>query len=301
MEPAAAHARLIHFSDIHVSAVPRRWRRSDWLSKRLTGWANYRWLGRAQRFRHADEILEHLAEELRRPGVDHVIFSGDATALGFEPEFARAAALLGVGSGLPGMAVPGNHDYYTRTDASSGLFERYFAAWQHGERLDGAMYPFAQKVGPVWLVGVNSARGNFWSWDATGVVDAAQLERLRRLLAMLEAGPRILVTHYPVCQAGGRPERPWRSLRNLAELVRVAADGGVSLWLHGHRHGPYTLGRPHPAPFPIVCAGSATQEGRWSYGDYRIDGRHFHGLRRLFNPRERRFVDGETFDLELAR
>ena len=36
--------------------------------------------------------------------------------------------------------------------AATGLFERYFAAWQTGERVDGAPYPFAQRVGPLWLV-----------------------------------------------------------------------------------------------------------------------------------------------------
>ena len=75
--------------------------------------------------------------DLHRHPPDRVVFSGDATALGFEAEFVRAAALLGVAGPdrLSGLAVPGNHDYYTPGVEASGLFERYFAPWQTGERV----------------------------------------------------------------------------------------------------------------------------------------------------------------------
>ena len=42
-------------------------------------------------------------------GVEHILFSGDATALGFESEMRLAAELLEVDR-RPGLAVPGNHD-----------------------------------------------------------------------------------------------------------------------------------------------------------------------------------------------
>src|ERR1700704_3736910 len=108
--------RLIHFSDIHITAQPLGWQTRDWFNKRLPGWINFRWLGRAHRFRAADEVVNALVADLiaRRP--DRLVFSGDATAMGFEPEFVRAVELLRVGREdmPPGLAVPGNHDYYTR-------------------------------------------------------------------------------------------------------------------------------------------------------------------------------------------
>src|SRR5262249_7444039 len=124
--------RLAHLSDVHITAHPLGWRRRDWFSKRFTGWLNVRLLGRGHRFRPADDVLRALMDDLRQDPPDHVIFSGDATALGFEAEFVRAAALLGlaVPDALPGLAVPGNHDYYTRADQAAGHFERYFAPWQ---------------------------------------------------------------------------------------------------------------------------------------------------------------------------
>src|SRR5438067_9815142 len=175
--------RLVHFSDIHFTTKPLGWRASDFCTKRLPGWINLRWLGREHRFCHAQEVLNSLKKELKRERPDCIIFSGDATGLGFENELIRAIDLLGVSElhGQPGFAVPGNHDYYTPAVAASGTFERHFAPWQAGERLDQSTYPFAKRVGPVWLIGVNSCTGNRWFWDATGRVDAPQLERLRQL------------------------------------------------------------------------------------------------------------------------
>jgi 3',5'-cyclic AMP phosphodiesterase CpdA len=293
--------RLAHLSDIHITATPLGWELGDWFNKRLPGWINFRWLGRAHRFRDAEQVLQSLMAELRQRQPDHVVFSGDATAMGFEPEFARAAELLGVGRSEmpPGLAVPGNHDYYTRASANRGYFERYFAAWQTGERIDEQVYPFAQRVGPIWLVGVNSCTGNRWPWDAGGRVDQPQLERLRRLLARLEGGPRILVTHFPVLLASGQPERRSHGLRNLSELVAIAADGGVGLWLHGHRHGAYSLSPSGTAPFPVVCVGSATQAGHWGYNEYCIEGRSVQVVRRVFEPAHRRFVEEEAFELSI--
>ncbi len=293
--------RLAHLSDIHITAEPLGWRHRDWFSKRLTGWFNLRCLGRGESFAAAEDVLAALTAELRgerRP--DHLVFSGDATALGFPAEMVRAAAALGVGDAAmpPALAVPGNHDYYTPADEASGCFEKQFGAWQQGERVEEAIYPFAQRVGPVWLVGVNSCTGNRWPADAAGSVGTAQLDRLRRLLARLE-GPRILVTHYPVCRADGRPERPSHWLRDLPAMLEVADKGGVSLWLHGHQHRAYHVSDPRVAPFPIVCVGSSTQRGRWSYHEYVIDGLQVEGVRRTFDPESGRFRETSAFSLRL--
>src|SRR4051794_9985715 len=97
--------RLAHLSDVHVTAPRLGWRARDWTSKRLTSWMNLRWLGRRRRFLHADHVLGRLVAELPGRGVEHIIFSGDATALGFDAEFARAARALRV-TEVPGLAVP---------------------------------------------------------------------------------------------------------------------------------------------------------------------------------------------------
>jgi 3',5'-cyclic AMP phosphodiesterase CpdA len=298
--PEAA-IRLIHFSDLHVTARPRGWRFEDWFSRRVTGWVNWYVLGRARRFRYADLAAELLVQDIASRRPNHIIFSGDASFLGFENEVARAAQLLRVGdqSSPPGLAIPGNHDLYTPAAARSSAFESHFGVWQQGERIDDEVYPFAQRVGPVWLIGVNSAAPSRWPWDATGRVGQSQLERLQKLLRNLSAGPRILITHYPVQLANGQPETPWHGLRDCAETVRIAADGGVALWLHGHRHGAYHHPSSATCPFPTVCAGSVAQLGRASYMEYEISGNQIRALRRVLDFTERRFCDGELFEIGL--
>jgi 3',5'-cyclic AMP phosphodiesterase CpdA len=293
---------LAHISDVHVTTPACVWRREDWFNKRMSAWVNLRLLGRGYRFRRADHVLGVLAGELRRRRYHRILFSGDASAMGFAEEFARAAHLLGLGrpETPPGLAVPGNHDYCTRTAARSGHFEEYFGPWLAGERVGEAIYPFAQRVGGAWLIGVNSSTANRWPWDARGGVGGDQLHRLEQLFERLDGGPRILVTHYPVWLASGRREPRIRALRDLDALVRVAQRGGVGLWLHGHRHTSYYHPPSDYAPFPVVCAGSATQNGRWSYKEYTLDGYHLRALSRIYDRRADAFRDGESFELDLT-
>jgi 3',5'-cyclic AMP phosphodiesterase CpdA len=294
--------RLIHFSDIHLTTRPLGWHTGDFFTKRLPGWINLRWLGREHRFCHGEEVLNALMAELRTNPPDWIIFSGDATGLGFESELIRAISLLRVNepNGPPGLAVPGNHDYYTPRVASSGLFEKHFIPWQEGERVDGATYPFARRAGPIWLIAVNSCTGNRWFWDATGRVDAPQLERLKKLLKQLSPGPRILVTHYPIARPNGEPERRDHCLRDLADVVRVAQDGGICLWLHGHQHVPYVLQDPAVVPIPTIGAGSLTQTGKWSYYEHMIDQGSWRAQKRIYSPDSRCFQNDEVVELTLA-
>jgi hypothetical protein len=293
--------RLAHLSDIHVSAPQLEWQIQDYLNKRFAGWINYRWLGRRFRFRHGERVLRSLIRDVHERQPNHVIFSGDATAMGFESELRFARDLMGVDDpAMPsGMAVPGNHDYATRSAANSGHFEKLFGRWQHGQRVDDAHYPFAQRVGDYWLIGVNSSTGNRWAWDASGRVGPHQNERLRALLAQLDDAPRILVTHYPVCKASGRKEPSFRRLRDMKRTVHAASEGGIGLWVHGHRHKGYHLHESRHAPFPVICAGSATQTRLWSYCEYSLDGHRCRCSRRAYNPRTGHFVERESFEIKL--
>ncbi|MCI0680603.1 MAG: metallophosphoesterase [Gemmataceae bacterium] len=290
--------RLAHVSDLHLTAPGSDWRWRDWVGKRLFTWLNLRFFGRGRRFAHVERVLTRFAAELEERQYDRVIFSGDATALGFDTEMRRVAEILKVEQ-IPGLAVPGNHDYCTMGAARSGNFERRFAPWQQGTRINGQVYPFAQQVGHVWLIAVNSAKGSRWCWDATGRIGDDQRDRLRRLLHGLPPGPRILVTHYPICLANGRREGLAHGLKDVRDTVAAAAAGGVGLWLHGHRHRFYCLPQPPGAPFPVICAGSTTQSGLWNYGEYEIEGHRLRGVRRVYDPQSDAFRDADRFELEL--
>jgi 3',5'-cyclic AMP phosphodiesterase CpdA len=296
---SSSTVRLVHLSDIHLRASWAHWGLRDWFSKRLTGWLHL-CFGRAKRFLRANEVMTALMTELSgEPKPDCIVFSGDATALGFPEEVELAASTLGVGSLASGLAVPGNHDYYTRRDETSGTFEKHFGAWQTGERVDGSTYPFARRVGSLWLVGVNSSAGKIWPWDASGRVGAAQLDRLDRLLQGLAPGPRILVTHFPVARPDGSPERADHCLHDLTDLLAVAKRGHICLWLHGHEHRSFHLDDRRLTPFPVICAGSATQYGKWGYNEYTIDGLRLAGIRRVFDSERALFQRGPSFELHL--
>jgi hypothetical protein len=234
-------------------------------------------------------------------GFDQLVFSGDATMLGFDAELNTAAAKIGVVDPLlpPGIAVPGNHDVYVPRVERRGAFEAAFAPWQQGLRIANSAYPFARKVGHVWLIALNSAKPNFWMWDATGKVVEPQLARLRELTSSLDPGPRIIVSHYPILTQKRKPEPRWHRLRNWRRVRDVAAECGASLWLHGHRHVWYVLPAGEHLPFASICSGSATQTRRWGYHEYTIDGWKLTGLRRVFNPQSEGFSDADTFEVEL--
>jgi hypothetical protein len=183
----------------------------------------------------------------------------------------------------------------------SGHFERYFAPWQIGEHIGNEVYPFAQRVGSAWLVAVNSSTANRLYWDARGHVGAAQLERLEKLLASLSPGPRILVTHYPIWLAKGGRESAFHGLRDLKKLISTAERGGVVLWLHGHRHEHYHHPHSERTPFPVICAGSTTQHGRWTYNDYTLAGHRLRAVQRVFVEEQESFRDGRMFELELPQ
>jgi len=293
--------RLAHFSDIHLTAQPLGWRVRDAFNKRPSGWVNLKFLGRGAKFKHANDVTAALRSEFATRGFDQLVFSGDASTLGFATEMSEAARRLGVGETTlpPGIAVPGNHDVYIGRSARARFFEEAFAPWLEGERVSAADYPFARKVGHVWLIALNSAKPNFLLWDASGRVGDVQLKRFRELCNTLDAGPRIVVSHYPLLMENHKPEPLWHRLRDWAKVRDAAAACGVSLWLHGHRHHWYILPSSGNLPFPTICTGSSTQMHRWGYHDYTIDGWHLTGLRRVYDATSSVFVDAERFELEL--
>lgn len=294
--------RLIHYSDVHLTAKPLGFRLRDVFSKKLLGYVNVRYLGRGARFRYAPEIVDALMADVRAGGFDHAIFSGDATKLAFDSEFAHAAGRLGVNDPTvpPTIAIPGNHDYYTAPVAKSGLFEKHFGPWLTGETVDGHRYPFARRVGHAWLIGVNSSYPRpFFTYGAGASVGKKQLERLKVLCGRLSPGPRIIVTHYPLRRPDGKLERRSHRLLDHWRVLPVAREVGVSLWLHGHIHTPFTLTASAEIPFPVICAGSATQTNRWSHNEYELDGNQLRVRRKVYDPDARGFRDAERYELLL--
>lgn len=293
--------RFLHYSDVHLTVPKLGWRPRDVFSKKVVGWVNVKLLGRGRRFRHAAEVATAMIADARHRGHDAILFSGDATKLAFEPEFAFAAETLGVGDSTlpPAVAVPGNHDYYTRRDIRIGHFERHFGPWLEGERVDEHRYPFARRVGHVWVVCLNSSHPSRLNTSARGGAGKEQLARLVRLCRILD-GPKVLVTHYPLRAGSGKLERRSHRLIDHAPALAAAKEAGIGLWLHGHIHQPFVLPLSSVLPFPVVCAGSATQTNKWAHNEYVIDGRAVSMTRRVWNPDSGRFDEAARVEFDIT-
>ena len=278
------------------------WQRGeDWLNKRLTSWFNHRFLGRAKQLFPCGQDHRPFDGRVAARGIDHLVFSGDATALGFESEIRRAAEILRVGEQpIPGFAIPGNHDYCTRSAAASGHFENYFAKWQQGRRIGEHCYPFAQQAGPAWLIGVNAATGNRSPINAGGSVGTEQLQRLQQLLDSLEPGFRILVLHFPFCLADGFAR---------TVLSRPARSRCLARSRPGRRRPPLAArASPFAVLFPAAKQGARFPSSapaprrRMASGltaNTTIEGNSLQAVRREYDPSEGRFRDAETFALQL--
>jgi 3',5'-cyclic AMP phosphodiesterase CpdA len=296
--------RFLHYSDVHLTVPNLGWRPRDILSKKAVGWVNVKLLGRGFRFKHAATVADAMMADARKRGHDAILFSGDATKLAFEPEFAFAAERLGVGATdlPPAIAVPGNHDNYTRRDIRAEKFERHFAPWLVGERIGEHRYPFARRFGHAWIICVNSSQPQGFNTAASGAIGTAQLQRLVALCQTLGPGPRILVTHYPLRDGHGRIERRSHRLLDHAAAIAAGTESGIGLWVHGHIHHPFVLPPSAQIPFPVICVGSATQTGRWAHNEYLLAGSELTMTRRVWNPTEGNFHAevNQTFTLRSA-
>ena len=83
--------RLVHLSDIHLTVPKLEWRQADWFNKRLAAWMNFRCWDGGCVSAMPTMFIERLMADISDRGIDHIIFSGDATALGFATEMQHAA------------------------------------------------------------------------------------------------------------------------------------------------------------------------------------------------------------------
>ncbi|HEY8428640.1 MAG TPA: metallophosphoesterase [Sandaracinaceae bacterium] len=275
--------RALHISDVHVDVPFARipWR--AWLGKRLLGGGNL-WLRRGRYFRRTREKLAALERFRAEQGAELVLCTGDYTALGTEPELAAAReAIDPLTRGRLGfVTVPGNHDVYVND--ALGRFEAIFAELLGTDlpqyRAD-AHWPIVRLIGDsVAVVAVNSARPNPQPWRSSGLVPAAQLDALARILRDPRVRERFVfvITHYAPRLADGRPDRYTHGLVNADALLAVCADLPYGAILHGHVHRCFTVRVPGVSP-PLFSAGSTTQEGREGLWLFEIDGEGMRAVR----------------------
>ena len=242
-------AQDFHFT--HLTWNPLRL-----FSKRFFG--NLNWLlTRKEAFSTAQ--LEPIAPLLRDLKVDLVLLGGDFTTTSMPEEFEKAKTWIGQIS-QPWVAIPGNHDHYTRTSYRTKRYYRYFP--QDNLAKEGvAVHPLSKE----WtLIVLDTARATP-PHSSEGLLSERLEARLEEILKTIET-PIILFNHYPFFQ-NDLPSRRLTRGEALEKLLR--RNPQIRLYLHGHTHR-HTIANLQPGGLPLVLdSGSAAQgtKGSWNLID----------------------------------
>lgn len=242
---------LAHFSDVHLPpAVGGAWR--YWNAKRLLGYAN--WVRKRRRV-HQPAVADKLVADALSLRPDHIAITGDLINLGLPSEYERALSWLrSVGAPKDVTVVPGNHDIYSKLHGDPGVAR--WAEYMGGEN-DTLAFPFVRRVGPLALVGLNSAVETP-PFVASGRLGRHQLEIAAEMLDALgeEGAIRVVLIHHPPLPDLA-PSR--RALSDAAHLAHLLESGNAELVLYGHNHRMRVDVLPAGArSVPIVGIGSAS-------------------------------------------
>jgi 3',5'-cyclic AMP phosphodiesterase CpdA len=214
---------LAHLSDAHLGPLPRV-RLKDLVGKRLLGSFNWVWRRHAV---HRAEVLATIIADLKAGAPDHIAFTGDLVNVALELEFEPARAwLAALGPPERVTFVPGNHDVYVRATAHAAR-QAWAAYMENGE------FPFVRRFGAVALIGLSTALPT-GPLMASGRLGGEQLARLGALLAELaqDGAFRVVLLHHPPLGKRARHKR----LVDAAPFLRILAEHGAELVLHGHDH-----------------------------------------------------------------
>lgn len=254
---------LAHLSDLHLTPI-LGFGPGHWNVKRGLGFLNW---ARSRRHVHRQDVADRLAADIWLHGADHVAVTGDIVNLGLPGEIGAALAWLKtLGPPDKVTAVPGNHDIYTRRmngPACTEIWRDYIAADTWGASFAGAPphgFPFVRRVGPLALIGLNSAIPTR-PLVAAGKIGREQLGDLRDGLLRLgrENLIRVVLIHHPPLPGQTAPRR---ALQDADELAEVLSACGAELVLHGHNHRDTLLwhsGPEKPIPVVGVASGSAAR------------------------------------------
>jgi 3',5'-cyclic AMP phosphodiesterase CpdA len=260
--------KILHISDLHFQAdcPVSRWPSLGW--RRVAAQTEFRLLGRRRLFLKVAETVKLLLAEASRLGAEHLVVSGDLTALALPEEFEAARAALADWSGRMSI-IPGNHDRYTPQAARDQLFEKAFGdilCSDLPEHCREGVFPIVKLVGDdVAIIGLSSARVPPMPGIAAGWVGEAQREALAAILQDKKVRGRavLLTVHHAPLRPSGRPDMPSHGLLDGAKVMALASSAGAVALCHGHIHRRYRVAGP--GNISIFCAGSSTQAGIEGY------------------------------------
>jgi 3',5'-cyclic AMP phosphodiesterase CpdA len=242
---------LAHLTDVHLSPVqgffPKYWN-----VKRALGFLNWH---RKRKWVHQRAVADQLLADALALRVDHIAITGDLINLGLPAEYDAALEWIAA-AGPPDRVtvVPGNHDIYTRLKGHAGA-----ASWAPymGAEPNSLAFPFVRHVGPLALIGLNSAVETP-PFVASGRLGAHQIEVAGDLLESLgeEGAIRVVLIHHPPLPGLAKPRR---ELEDAAMFARALKKSGAELVLHGHNHRDMLNWESSQyGHVPVIGAGSAS-------------------------------------------
>ncbi len=228
---------LAQISDVHLP-FPNWPPLPMWNIKRTLGLLNWH---RGRRFVHRFEAVNLLVADMKAHTPDHIAVTGDLVNLGLVQEY-RAALdwLKTLGSPDKVSVVPGNHDIYCTTNDENDcrtVWANYMQSDALGRSFgltDADQFPFLRQIGPVALLGINSAHPTP-PFIAQGCVGENQRERIAHVVGQAAAQGLFVcvMLHHPPLpgQASKR-----RALVDADKMRKTIEQTPVGLILYGHNH-----------------------------------------------------------------
>lgn len=263
--------RIVHMSDLHVARFSRSPR--AYCDKRLLGTTNH--LLRRARNIHP-EYWDRAMDRIARLRPELVVCTGDITCVGSPEEYAAALALLEPLRQQYGerfLFLPGNHDAYVAAPECRAALAHAFHRLNH-ERWQLAEMPLEWRHGGLTFLLLDAARpvGCLLS---SGVAPPAALTWLSDRLARprAEGECRVLLCHFPLRGADGRPLARRRRMEGADVVLEHLRQGRLDVVLSGHIHEPFARWRTDGCG--EVCAGSLMLRGCFSVLDWTPGTRRF--------------------------
>lgn len=279
---------LAHFTDVHLSPIvgfqPRYWN-----TKRFLGFLNWHVKRHGV---HRREVADKLVADAKRLRADHIVVTGDLANLGLPAELEAARRWLqDIGPPERVTVIPGNHDIYSAIHGDVGI--RRWAAFM-GAEADTLAFPFVRRLGPVALIGLNSAVETP-PFVAAGRLGGDQIEIAAGLLDRLhgEGVVRIVLIHHPPLPGMTSDKR---ALGDAGHFELMLADHGAELLLYGHNHKPDLRWLETATGALVIIGGASTSASR----PYRNDPLAQYNLITVFRSGDRVRLRREVRGLEVV-
>ncbi|MBU6383271.1 MAG: metallophosphoesterase [Verrucomicrobia bacterium] len=251
--------RIAQIADFHYTQLTYNPFRL--LSKRLFAHLNWVFCRKKHFFETQVEPLPKLFEDLK---VDWVLMGGDFSTTALLEEFEKAKSLVDQIK-QPWIAIPGNHDRYTRKSCRELHFYRYFS--MPHKTIEAPIDFFnlkdhrieAKKMGSGWWVIALDTAIATNPWSSEGLFSHKLEKALEEVIKLIpKQDSIILLNHFPFFL---NDIQRHNLIRGEALQSLLEKNPQIRLYLHGHTHR-HTVADLQASQLPIVLDSGSCAQGR---------------------------------------